>query len=67
MDEKDLVRLRHMFDAAKLCLEFVTGKKRSDLASDRMLLMALTHTLEIIGEAASRISVAGREKLPGLP
>ncbi|HES58175.1 MAG TPA: DUF86 domain-containing protein [Firmicutes bacterium] len=67
MDEKDTVRLKHMFDAAKLCIKFVSGGNRSDLASDTMLLMALTHVLEIVGEAASRISDAGKEELPQLP
>ena len=36
--------------------EFVANRKRSELDSDRMLLFALVRAIEIIGEAASKVS-----------
>ena len=41
MNEADLVRLRHMADAAAEALEFARGRSRGDLDTDRMLLRAL--------------------------
>jgi hypothetical protein len=36
--EDDLIRIRHMFDAANDAIRFSTGLTRGDLESDRMLL-----------------------------
>ena len=52
----DLVRVRHMLDHAQEAAVLVRGKLRDDLDSDRVLSLALVHLLEIIGEAASRVS-----------
>jgi uncharacterized protein with HEPN domain len=45
-----------MMDAAKEALSFVEGKSRSDLDDNRMLTLSLTRSLEIIGEAASKVT-----------
>ncbi|TFG34630.1 DUF86 domain-containing protein [Candidatus Thorarchaeota archaeon] len=45
-----------MLDATCEALSFVSGKKRIDFVSDRILVLALIQLLEIIGEAASGIS-----------
>lgn len=67
MSAQDDIRLRHMLEAAVEAQEFVEGRSRDDLTSDRMLLLALTKSIEIIGEAASRISLEFREQHPELP
>ena len=54
MDQADLIRLRHIRDAAAEALGFAAGKSRADLDHDRMLVLASLRDLEIIGEAASR-------------
>jgi len=61
------VRLRHMLDAVVEALEFTEGKKRDDLDENRMLSHALVRLLEIIGEAATRVSDEFRKVHPGLP
>ena len=38
MRKDDLVRLRHMLDAALEAIGFAQGKKRADLVSDRRLV-----------------------------
>jgi uncharacterized protein with HEPN domain len=53
---EDLVRLRHMLDHAHEAAGLVRGRSRSDLDSDRVLNLALVRLLEIVGEAASRVS-----------
>jgi len=63
----DEVRLRHMLDAARDVLTFVLGKDRKSLDEDRMLVLAVVKSLEIIGEAASRISQERQSALPEIP
>ena len=60
MRRDDQIRLRHMLDAAREAVHFPEGKKREDLDEDRLLALGLMKCIEIIGEAASKISkVAG--------
>jgi uncharacterized protein with HEPN domain len=56
-----------MIEAANNACGFVFGKHRSDLDSDRMLLFALVRAIEIVGEAASRISAPTREAASDIP
>jgi uncharacterized protein with HEPN domain len=60
----DWVTLSQIRDAAKEALQFSKGKTRADLDTDRILSLALTRLLEIVGEAARRVTPAGRERLP---
>jgi uncharacterized protein with HEPN domain len=41
-----------MIDAAESIAGFVGGRDRSTLDADRMLLFAVVHALEVLGEAA---------------
>ncbi len=66
MSRDDLIRVRHMADAAQDALAFVQGRRRADLDTDTMLRFALTRAVEIIGEAASKVSAAGRAAAPGI-
>jgi Uncharacterized conserved protein len=45
-----------MLDYATEALDMVRGRERSDLELDRQLTLALVRLLEIVGEAASRVS-----------
>ena len=63
----DLTRLYHIQDAAREALSFMSGKTRADLDSNRMLVLAVVKDLEIIGEAAGRISAECRARHPGIP
>ncbi|NEO17722.1 MAG: DUF86 domain-containing protein [Moorea sp. SIO4G2] len=63
----DLTRLHHMQDAAIEALGFMSGKTREDLAKDRMLVLAVVKDLEIIGEAAGRISAECRGRHADIP
>jgi len=56
MIKDDLIRLRHMLDAANEALDFTRDKTRDDLDNDRMLLLSVTKLIEIIGEAANKIT-----------
>ena len=67
MDQADLIRLQHMRDAANEALKFAAGKARADLDNDRMLVLAILRDLEIIGEAASRVSLRARQGSVAIP
>lgn len=67
MENKDLVRLRHMLDSVEAILSFTKGRRRASLDKDRLLLSAILRELEIIGEAAGRISVKTKKQFPDLP
>ncbi len=56
MKKADLVRFRHMLDAAKEAVEISSGKSRQDIENERLLNLSLVRLLEIMGEAANFIS-----------
>ncbi len=56
-----------MLDACCEALEFVNGKSRSDLDNDRMLVLSLVKEVEIIGEAASKVSPETKSNHPEIP
>jgi len=47
MPRNDIIRLRHMLDAANEATSFVQEKLHSDLDDDRMLVLALVKDIEI--------------------
>lgn len=53
---EDDVLLRDMLDHARRAVAAVTGKERADLDSNPILAAALERFIEVLGEAASRIS-----------
>jgi uncharacterized protein with HEPN domain len=67
MREDDQIRLHHMLDAAREALGFVADRERRDLNTDRMLVLALVKSIEIIGEAGARVSEEGRDATPNVP
>lgn len=56
-----------MLDAARDAARYVEGRSRVDLDTDSMLLRAVVHALQVIGEAAARTSDEGRARVPELP
>jgi uncharacterized protein with HEPN domain len=63
----DQTRLRHMLTHAEEAAHMAHGRTRADLDSDRQLNLALVRLMEIIGEAASRVSSERRNELPAIP
>ncbi len=64
---EDLIRLGHMRDHAAEAVRMVEGRARGDLGNERMLTLALTHLVEIVGEAATRVSPNARSLLTDIP
>lgn len=67
MPSPDAIRLRHMREAAGAALEMAAGQERADLSGNTMLAMALARCLEILGEAASKVSAEARLRCPDIP
>jgi uncharacterized protein with HEPN domain len=63
----DDVRLRHMLDHAREAVAMAHGKARVDLDQDRQLELSLTRLVEIVGEAATRLSPAARARHAAIP
>ena len=64
---EDLIRLRHMLDASQKAVKYLRGRKRKDLETDEPLTLSLTRLLEIIGEAAGKVSKQGQKAWPNIP
>ena len=56
-----------MVDAAREALSFASGSSRADLDANRQLVLALVKCIEIVGEAACQVTVAGRDSVPEVP
>ena len=67
MRRDDEIRLRHMLDAAKETLSFAEGCTRSDLDTDRKTTVSVVKGVEMVGEAASKVSKECRGRFPQIP
>ena len=67
MRHDDSTRLRHMLDHAAEAIAMVRGRRREELDKDRQLSLALVRLLEIVGEAAARVSRETQSRLTGIP
>jgi uncharacterized protein with HEPN domain len=66
-NQRDQIRLEHMLAHAREAVILVQDKVRADLDNDRVLNLALVRLLEVIGEAAGRISKEKRARHPDIP
>ena len=63
----DTVSLAQMRDHAREAVGMVAGRSRGDLESDRQFQLALTRLVEIVGEAAGRVSERSRSQRKAIP
>lgn len=56
MAPRDLVYVGHMLDMARKAVEKTAGTSRAVYDNDENLRLALTHLVQVIGEAARRVS-----------
>jgi len=61
------VALRQILIHAREAVALIQGKMRPDLDQDRLLNLALTRLVEIIGEAANRVPDEIQSQYPDLP
>ena len=65
--KNDRVYIGHMIDTANKAIDFVAELSREDFDNDEQLRLALTHLLQVIGEAARRVSPNFRDAYPEIP
>jgi|ERR1700709_1474986 len=67
MPRGDLLYLGHMLDVSVQAVEKLRGKDREDFETDENLRLALAHLIQMIGEAARRVSPESQQKYPQIP
>lgn len=65
--ENDLERLQHMLDAAEKAVAYGAGLDFEQLKQDELRVLALARLLEIIGEAASKVSTETQTTYAQIP
>ena len=63
----DVTRMRHMLDHAREAVEMARGRQREDLNRDRMLELALVRLVEVVAEAATRVTEKAQQQYPAVP
>ncbi len=53
-----------MLEASRDAMSFIQGKTRSSLDTDKMLSLSLVRCMEIIGEAAAKLSKECYDEFP---
>jgi uncharacterized protein with HEPN domain len=66
-DRYDKAYLWDMLDAARSIMEFVSGRGFQDYKNDKMLRSAVERCVEIIGEAARKVSPEMKGAHPEIP
>jgi len=67
MKNDDRIRIEHMLEAARQAAAVTSERTREDLDHDQFLVFGLMKCLEIIGEAASKLSVDTCVHYPEIP
>lgn len=67
LNERDAAYLWDMLDAAKTVVSFTVGVKYHQYEKDRKLQLAVERAIEIIGEAAGRVSKEFQASCPNIP
>ena len=65
--DSDSIRIRHMVEAIRQALEYGLGRTAADIDADPPVKALLVRNLEILGEAASRITPELRATHPEIP
>jgi uncharacterized protein with HEPN domain len=63
----DVVPMRQMVEYARHAIAIATRWSRADLDSDVFVQLALRQAIQIVGEAANRVSPERRARHPGIP
>ncbi len=67
MARDDRLTLEQMLETARRIRRIASGCTRQEFEADEVRQLALLHLIQVLGEAASRVSAAFREFHPELP
>ena len=66
-DHDDRLPMLQMLEHASEAVELTRGRVRTEMRTNRILQLALAHLVLVVGEAATRVSPAGRVQHPEIP
>jgi uncharacterized protein with HEPN domain len=66
-EHDDRLPMHQMLEHAREAVEMIRGRARTELPTNRMLQLALVQLVQVVGEAASRVSRAGQARHPEIP
>ena len=67
MQPEDGIRLKHIIEEADEACSYLEGMSFEEFAKDGRTVRAVIRSIEVIGEAASRVSTEIREEYPDIP
>lgn len=67
MKRDDKIRLQHMLDAAQEAVTFLNSLKGESIDNNRLVSQAIVRLIEVVGEAASKLSKEYRNSHPEPP
>ena len=66
-EHDDRLPMHQMLEHAREAVEMIRERTRAELQTNRMLQLALVHLVQTVGEAAARVSAAGRVRYSEVP
>jgi uncharacterized protein with HEPN domain len=66
-DERDAALLLDMLNYAEQAMTVVHGMTYERFVADRLRVLALERTIEVVGEAATRVSPENKKAMPDIP
>jgi uncharacterized protein with HEPN domain len=66
-EHDDRLPMLQMLEHAREAISHVSMRRREDLDADRLLRLALERLVEIVGEAANRVSAATQQRFVKVP
>ena len=66
-EHDDRLPMHQMLEHAREAVEMIRGRTRAELRTNRLLQLALAHLVQVVGEAATRVSRAGQTLHPEIP
>ena len=66
-EHDDRLPMQHMLEHAREAVEMTRDRTRADLLENRMFQLALLKLVEVVGEAARRVSPGGQTRYPDIP
>jgi len=67
MQSKDRIRVQHILDEAGEAFKYTEGISFDEFVEDGKTVRAVIRSIEVIGEAASKISIEFRKEHPAVP
>jgi uncharacterized protein with HEPN domain len=62
----DFIRITHMVESARRAIRIASGLTAASLEADEVKLLAVVKSIEVIGEASTKVSEATQQRFPAI-